>query len=230
VIRLDEDARNRMMRAVGQQAAMADLVRPLKRPFRLTYRSSRPFIPDRIDFGNFLNQRRLLGCGVEIGVQEGKFSELLLDTWRGRHLISVDPWQEAPATEYLDIANIVQAEQDRLYRETVDRLGRFGSRSTIWRVTGEEAAKRVPHHSLDFVYLDARHDYASVMQDLEDWIEKVRPGGVLGGHDYVDGDLPAGLFGVRSAVAEFFGARRLRAHATFADPPWLSWFVVLPTS
>jgi Methyltransferase domain len=230
MIRLDEDVRNRMMRAVGQQATMADIVRPLKRPFRLTYRSSRPFMPDRIDFGNFLNQRKLLGCGVEIGVQEGKFSELLLGTWNGRHLISVDPWLQAPATEYVDIANIAQAEHDRFHQETMDRLVRFGDRSTIWRMTGEEAAERLPHHSLDFVYLDARHDYESVLRDLEDWIDKVRPGGVLAGHDYVDGDLPAGRFGVRSAVADFFGARELRVHATFADPPWLSWFVVLPSS
>ena len=32
-----------------------------------------------------------------------------------------------------------------------------------------------------------------------------RPGGILAGHDYVDGDLPQGEFYVKSAVDEFFG-------------------------
>ena len=89
-------------------------------------------------------------------------------------------------------------------------------------------AERLPHHSLDFVYLDARHDYDSVMSDLAEWHDRLRPGGVIAGHDYVDGDFVDGLFGVESAVNEFFGARGLRVRATFADPPWFSWWVQIP--
>jgi FkbM family methyltransferase len=87
---------------------------------------------------------------------------------------------------------------------------------------------RVPHHSLDFVYLDARHDYASVLEDLEAWFDKVRPGGVLSGHDYIDGDFAAGVFGVKSAVNEFFEARGIPVYSTLLDEPWLTWFVEIP--
>ena len=58
---------------------------------------------------------------------------------------------------------------------------------------------------------------------------RVRPGGVIGGHDYLDGDFPPhGEFGVRSAVDGFFGRAGLTVHATLADRPWVSWFVPMP--
>lgn len=38
--------------------------------------------------------------------------------------------------------------------------------------------------SLDWVHLDARHDYASVKADIAAWLPKVRPGGWLSGDDY----------------------------------------------
>ena len=33
----------------------------------------------------------------------------------------------------------------------------------------------------------------------------MKPGGILSGHDYVNGDLPQGEFYVKAAVDEFFG-------------------------
>jgi hypothetical protein len=44
----------------------------------------------------------------------------------------------------------------------------------------------VPDASLDYVYVDARHDYCGVKEDLEAWWPKLRRGGILAGHDYLD--------------------------------------------
>jgi hypothetical protein len=38
--------------------------------------------------------------------------------------------------------------------------------------------------SIDWVHLDARHDYASVKADIQAWLPKVKPGGWLSGDDY----------------------------------------------
>ena len=38
--------------------------------------------------------------------------------------------------------------------------------------------------SVDWVHLDARHDYASVKTDIQAWLPKVKPGGWLSGDDY----------------------------------------------
>jgi hypothetical protein len=167
-----------------------------------------------------------VGCGVEVGVKAGAFSELVLDVWKGRHLISVDPWAEA-VDRYVNMDNVSQAEHDALHAQTVGRLARFGERSSVWRMTGEQAARAIPHHTLDFVYLDARHDYASVCDDLATWFARVRPGGILAGHDYIDGVYVNGEFGVRSAVDEFFAARSRPVWATFTEAPWNTWYVVV---
>jgi FkbM family methyltransferase len=196
---------------------------------RSTYAHSLAFLTTRNELPLVLNARGLFGCGVEIGVQRALYSAQLLASWKGSHLISVDPWSEAPSAEYIDIANVKQAEHDQIYAEACNRLAVFGSRSTIWRETSAEAAKRVPHHSLDFVYIDARHDYASVMEDLEAWFDKVRPGGVFAGHDYIDGMFPAGEFGVKSAVDKFFSQRGIAVFATSNDGPFVSWMVQIPT-
>ena len=47
------------------------------------------------------------------------------------------------------------------------------------------------------MYIDARHDYESVKEDLEHWLPKVKLGGIVAGHDYVDGDFRQGRFEVR---------------------------------
>ena len=198
---------------------------PLRTAFSFTRRAPL-IIREELPF--MLNRRGLVGCGVEVGVKAGEFSELLLDRWEGRHLISVDPWLESPLDDYPDVANVEQETHDDFHRQTVERLRRFGDRSSVWRMTGTEAAGRIPHHSLDFVYLDARHDYESVNSDLHEWFDRIRPGGIFAGHDYVDGVFADGRFGVRSAVDEFFGARGLRVRSTLVDPPWISWWVELP--
>jgi FkbM family methyltransferase len=195
---------------------------------RDTYATTLAFVGSRDELPLLLNKRRLFGCGVEVGVKEGEYSETLLHGWRGRHLISVDPWLEDDPSAYVDIANVPQSQHETFYRTACARLARFGDRSSVWRMTSIEAAERLPRHGLDFVYIDARHDYAAVMEDLAVWFDKVRPGGIIAGHDYVDGTFPAGEFGVRSAVDEFFSSRGIPVHATLLDEPWLTWIAEIP--
>ncbi len=198
----------------------------IKRASRPLYRTSFVQLLDRHELPLMFNSRGLLGCGVEVGVQQGLFSESLLNAWRGKHLISVDPWRAAEP-DYHDTANVTQAKHDSYYQETLRRLAPFGERSSVWRMYGDEGAERIPRHSMDFVYLDARHDYDSVMSDLSIWIDRVRPRGVFCGHDYMDADAADADFGVKAAVSDFFAARPQRVRATLRDRPWRSWYVLL---
>lgn len=52
-------------------------------------------------------------------------------------------------------------------------------------------------NDLDFVWIDAGHEYKDVQEDLNAWLPKVSPAGVIAGHDY---DFP----GVKQAVDEKF--------------------------
>lgn len=46
------------------------------------------------------------------------------------------------------------------------------------------AASLFPDQSIDFLFLDARHDYASVKADILAWKNKIKPDGWMGGDDY----------------------------------------------
>ena len=62
-----------------------------------------------------------------------------------------------------------------------------------------EGAINYEDNSLDFVFIDAAHDYESVKKDLNAWYPKVKTGGTIAGHDYHY------HCGVYPAVNEFFG-------------------------
>jgi hypothetical protein len=162
-----------------------------------------PVIKYRTDFGFFLNKNGILGCGVEVGVRDGGFSDHLLKTWQGGRLYSVDPWRYFPNGEYVDIANVEQKEQERRYTQTQDLLRKYGTRSEILRKTSKEAVSMFDTEALDFVYIDAQHHYEAVREDLQIWWPKIRQGGILAGHDYIDGEMAGSRFGVKQAVDEF---------------------------
>src|ERR1700755_3261804 len=83
------------------------------------YATPAPLLAGRWELPRLLNRRRLTGLAFEIGVRDGGFSELLLRSWRGRLLVSVDPWGEP--------------DEEALYASTCARLAPFGSRSQVWR-------------------------------------------------------------------------------------------------
>lgn len=66
-----------------------------------------------------------------------------------------------------------------------------------------EAAQAFDNDSVDFVFIDAAHDYESVKADISAWLPKVKIGGIIAGHDY-DEDYK---YGVVKAVDEAFGGR-----------------------
>jgi hypothetical protein len=47
-----------------------------------------------------------------------------------------------------------------------------------------EASELIKNESLDFVYIDADHEYKSVKSDYDAWRDKIRKGGIISGHDY----------------------------------------------
>jgi hypothetical protein len=196
---------------------------------RPTYARTLRFVPSRAELPALLERRGLAGVGVEVGVRVARYSTYLLTHWRGRRLISIDPWTEAPPGDYADTSNVAQEVQDEYAARAAERLAVFGPRSEIWRTTSTEGAARVADRTLDFVYIDARHDYGSVLEDLEVWFPKVGPGGIVAGHDYLDGEVRGTAYGVKSAVDEFFAARQLKVYRTRERMPrHPSWLVEVP--
>lgn len=78
------------------------------------------------------------------------------------------------------------------------------------RLPSTEAAKLYSDSSLDFVFIDAAHDYENVRADLRAWRPKVKAGGILAGDDFP-------YEGVKRAVIEVFPQLE---HA-YSSGPWL---------
>jgi predicted O-methyltransferase YrrM len=72
------------------------------------------------------------------------------------------------------------------------------------RLKSIEAAKQFEDNSLDFVHIDASHDYESVLEDIIAWYPKVKQGGIISGDDYV----PC-WDGVIQAVNKYFQGKNL---------------------
>ena len=155
----------------------------------------------RDDFGDLLNSLGLTGEGVEIGVYEGDYSEILLSKWNGSKLHLVDPWRELD--DYRDGMNAPTGICDERLRRTISRLEPFGNRFEIHRRKSSEAAEEFKSESLDFVYIDGNHDFQHVSEDIRLWFPKLRKGGLLAGHDYCDEVNDYYECGVKSAVTEF---------------------------
>jgi len=58
-----------------------------------------------------------------------------------------------------------------------------------------EAARHFDDESIDFVFIDAGHDYDEVIKDIEAWLPKIKQSGIISGHDYHNTKC-----GVREAV------------------------------
>ncbi len=162
--------------------------------------------------------------GVEVGVYRGALSRRLL-VRRDLHLTMVDTWGTSPA--YRDGGMDLFAWHDETewhnIREAADVHTRWAEeRRTIAQADSLAAADTVAAESLDFAFLDADHSYEAVAADLLAWLPKVRPGGLLCGHDYRAPDYPS--WGVGKAVDEFAGNRSLTVELGEDD----TWFIRLP--
>lgn len=144
-------------------------------------------------------EQRGFKVGTEVGVAFGGHSEAILRNTTVARLYGVDPYLHSTG-DYSDPMNMLQPEFDELYDFVLARLSPFGERYVHIRKSSVEAIYDIPG-KMDFVYIDANHTGMAVWQDLCAWFNKVRIGGLIGGHDYNHRDLPQ----VQRTVDSFFG-------------------------
>ena len=155
----------------------------------------------RNELPQVLNSLGLIGEGAEIGVYKAHYAEKILHNWRGKKLYLVDPWKHQGRK--LDLSDLPQREQDRIYAEARERMKKE-KRACFIKDLSHFASLTFDDRKLDFVYIDACHDYRSVWSDLTDWYPKVKVGGIVAGHDYKNSCVRKNLVEVKRAVDNFF--------------------------
>lgn len=92
--------------------------------------------------------------------------------------------------------------------DKVDRSFPIDGKCNFIHMDTAAAAGRFADGIVSLLYVDAGHDYESVMRDLVLWEPKMARDGIVVGHDY-ELNLP-GQNGVKRAVADFLVTRRGR--------------------
>jgi hypothetical protein len=122
--------------------------------------------------------------GAEIGVDRGRYSEVICQANPGVKLFCIDPWIVYGG--YIEMRL-----QDRLNKNkqaTIRRLKPYGCE--IQQAFSIDAVKQIEDGSLDFVFIDGNHVYEYVVEDIAEWSKKVRSGGIVSGHDYMQSRDP----------------------------------------
>lgn len=178
-------------------------------------------IATREDLHELINGLEL-EVGAEIGTQQGLYAKYLLEN-TGLFLYLIDIWKHLE--DYKDIANVTDKEHEANLILAKQNVAPFAGRYEIIRDFSVSAATRFSKAELDFVYIDANHSYQATIDDLNAWFPKVRIGGLIAGHDFLDGDDICGSkFGVKSAVTEFMEERGQVFNITRG--PWPTWWSI----
>lgn len=140
-------------------------------------------ILNRKELGQLYQEFNQTGVGAEIGVEYGINAKNIIESgWKGK-VILVDMWED-----------------ESIYKFAMNLLP--NPNYIFKRGLSHSIAKEIEDESLDWVYIDSDHTYEGTKEALEDWSKKVRKGGIIAGHDYVETPLHPS-FGVIKAVNEF---------------------------
>ena len=137
---------------------------------------------------------------VEVGSWKGKSSAYMAveiaNSCKKIDFYCVDLWEVSIEHEGME-------ELSRLYDIFLSNMKSVESYYNPLKMKSLDAVSRFDDYSLDFVFIDASHEYEDVKADIVAWLPKIKPGGVLAGHDYYIGDFDY-YPGVKQAVNEAF--------------------------
>lgn len=124
-----------------------------------------------------------------------------LGAWKGRST-SCLAVEIANSKKDIDLYVIDTWEDDEIYKQFINNMKPVEKYFFPLKLSSIDAVKKFKDKSVDFVFLDASEIYEDVKEDITNWLPKVKPGGVLAGHDY----YPEGHYdwfpGVKNAVNE----------------------------
>lgn len=134
---------------------------------------------DNLHFGYdlvaLLKPRLLVELGTERGESYFCFCQAVVENQLGTRCLAIDNWQgDAHAGGY----------DETTYEEvSAHNRQQYDGFSILLRSTFEEALPTFADASVDLLHLDGLHTEEAVRHDVERWLPKLRPGGILLMHD-----------------------------------------------
>ena len=142
---------------------------------------------------------------IEVGCYAGESTQIFLKSGKISVLYAVDIWEdEFGWYKQVDINHsfslVEKAFDEKVKNYNVKK----------YKMDLSKAKSYLP--KVDFIYIDANHEYEYVLSDINNSKELIKEGGYIGGHDYTN-QIP----GVVNAVRNSFQGNFL----TFSDSSWL---------
>lgn len=157
---------------------------------------------------------------LEIGVEAGHFAAKIMEVLEPSELHLLDPWEWNPSNGKVyseaHMRNVptahsnvnMQINIERTYKKEITE-----KKVHLHKGYSNELVDNFEDQYFDFIYIDGCHLYESVKQDLKDYYNKLKPDGVLGGHDYISKEIlfvQQGVtytnqlgYGIKQAVDEY---------------------------
>jgi predicted O-methyltransferase YrrM len=143
---------------------------------------------------------------VEVGVWKGMSAAYMAveikNSGKNIRFDCVDTWDIVPTQ-----SDIPETSYDNLYEIFLNNIEPVKELITPVKSLSWDAAALYEDQSLDFIFIDAAHDYESVKKDINAWFPKLKKQGIIAGHDYAS-YAP----GVVGAVNEFFTGKPIYGH------------------
>lgn len=145
--------------------------------------------------------------GIELGVETGHFSKMILKYLNPSKLYLVDPWQigfdkndDQTYGSTLNNLPTAYSTEDHYKNILCDLYQEIKNNQVIIRPDySYNVVDDFRDNYFDFVYIDSCHLYNAVKADLNAFLPKLKKSGIMAGHDYFEYDN----FGVIKAVDEF---------------------------
>lgn len=133
------------------------------------------------------------GVVAELGVNKGDFSDLILNITKPKTFHLIDFWGSARYNQ-----NIRKGVENRFAKQIEDESMKINLGLSTDVVTEFE------DNYFDWIYIDTAHTYNVTIAELEMYQTKIKPNGIISGHDYILGNWSGMVrYGVIESVHEF---------------------------
>jgi predicted O-methyltransferase YrrM len=114
------------------------------------------------------------GITCEVGVAFGGFSQKIVEICQPKKHFLIDAWNQQGRYD------------ETAYNSVLEKFskGLKSGQVEIIRNNSVDGIKLLKDNSIDFIYIDTDHTYKSTKMELIASIEKMKPGGIISGHDY----------------------------------------------
>jgi len=143
---------------------------------------------------------------VEVGSWKGRSSVFAsrAASLSDSTLYCVDTW-EGKKGEGLNHPTVQIAQREDVFLQFLRNITLYGCDNVVvCRGESVEVASSWNYGPIDFLFIDASHDYESVLKDLKAWVPWVKPGGIVCGDDWNRDDCLELKGSVRKAFEDFF--------------------------